>query len=185
MNTQFSTRKKLSVLGAAVSAAVLSLTGAAANAQMLEEVVVTAQKRAQSLQDVPISVSALSGDKMADAGIQRFEDAATYIPNFLISKESIGDKISIRGISSGNNAGFEQSVGTFVDGIYRGRGVQTRFAFLDVGMLEVLRARSRLSGSRTHLSDPPQTKRPDRELLSFQLMHQSKLKAGQISLGHS
>jgi outer membrane receptor protein involved in Fe transport len=106
---------------------------------MLEEVIVTAQKRPQSLQDVPISVSALSADKIADAGIQRFEDAAAYIPNFTLTKSSIGDTISIRGISSGTNAGFEQSVGTFVDGIYRGRSVQSRFAFLDVGMLEVLR----------------------------------------------
>jgi iron complex outermembrane recepter protein len=127
----------------ALSAVIAGITGFSVNSSAesfaLEEIVVTAQKRAESLQDVPISVSALSGDKIADAGIQRFEDAATYVPNFSITKEAIGDKISIRGISSGNNAGFEQSVGTFVDGIYRGRSVQSRFAFLDVGMLEVLR----------------------------------------------
>lgn len=105
----------------------------------LEEIVVTAQKRAESLQDVPISVSAISGDKLAESGIQRFEDVATYVPNFAISKDPIGDKINIRGIQSGNQAGFEQSVGTFVDGVYRGRGVQIRTAFMDVEMVEVLR----------------------------------------------
>ncbi|MAZ87373.1 MAG: hypothetical protein CL693_06995 [Cellvibrionaceae bacterium] len=105
----------------------------------LEEVVVTAQKREESLQDVPISVSAMSGDKITEAGIQNFEDVSSYIPNFIISQDSIGDKINIRGIQSGTQAGFEQSVGTFVDGVYRGRGVQSRFSFLDIGMVEVLR----------------------------------------------
>lgn len=105
----------------------------------LEEVIVTAQKRAESLQDVPISVSAISGDKLAESGIQRFEDVSSYVPNFAISKDPIGDKINIRGIQSGNQAGFEQSVGTFVDGVYRGRGVQIRNAFMDVDMVEVLR----------------------------------------------
>jgi iron complex outermembrane recepter protein len=130
---------KLALAIASLTAAGLPATLHAEEGFTLEEIVVTAQKRAESLQDVPISVSALSGDKIADAGIQRFEDAATYVPNFTITKEAIGDKISIRGIASGNNAGFEQSVGTFVDGIYRGRSVQSRFAFLDIGMLEVLR----------------------------------------------
>jgi iron complex outermembrane recepter protein len=105
----------------------------------LEEVVVTAQKRAESLQDVPISVSAMSAEKLAQSGVQRFEDVSAYVPNFAISKDPIGDKINIRGIQSGNQAGFEQSVGTFVDGVYRGRGVQIRNAFMDVAMVEVLR----------------------------------------------
>ncbi|AFU99409.1 TonB-dependent receptor [Simiduia agarivorans] len=106
---------------------------------VLEEVTVTAQKRPQTLQEVPISVSALDQARMEDAGIQRFEDLAAYVPNFAVVKDPVGDKINIRGIQSGNQAGFEQSVGTFVDGVYRGRGVQSRFAFLDVERVEVLR----------------------------------------------
>ena len=112
---------------------------AAASAQALEEITVTAQKREEGLQDVPISISALTGDKLAEAGIQRFEEASAYVPNFTVRKETIGDRISIRGLGSGNQAGFEQSVGTFVDGVYRGRSVQSRFAFLDIGRIEVLR----------------------------------------------
>lgn len=108
-------------------------------AQALEEVIVTAQKRAESLQDVPISVSAMSGEKMADAGIQSFSDMNTYVPSFSVVKDPIGDKINIRGIQSGNQAGFEQSVGTFVDGIYRGRGTQARYSFMDVEAVEILR----------------------------------------------
>ncbi|CAA0120624.1 Pesticin receptor [Zhongshania aliphaticivorans] len=105
----------------------------------LEEVIVTAQKRAQGLQDVPISISAFSGDKIKDAGIPDFEELSAYIPNFSVSENTIGDTISIRGINSDSQAGGEQSVGIYVDGIYRGRGVQSRFAFLDVGLIEVLR----------------------------------------------
>jgi outer membrane receptor protein involved in Fe transport len=106
---------------------------------VLEEVIVTAQKRAQGLQDVPISISAFSGDKIKDAGIPDFEELSAYIPNFSVSENTIGDTISIRGINSDSQAGGEQSVGIYVDGIYRGRGVQSRFAFLDVGLIEVLR----------------------------------------------
>jgi len=105
----------------------------------LEEIVVTAQKRAESLQDVPISVSAMSAERLAQSGVQRFEDVSAYVPNFAISKDPIGDKINIRGIQSGNQAGFEQSVGTFVDGVYRGRGTQSRYSFLDVEAVEILR----------------------------------------------
>lgn len=76
---------------------------------------------------------------MADAGVQRFEDVSSYVPNFRVSSDPIADMINIRGIQSGQQSGFEQSVGTFVDGVYRGRGVQIRNAFMDVGMVEVLR----------------------------------------------
>ncbi|MBK8272820.1 MAG: TonB-dependent receptor plug domain-containing protein [Sphingomonadales bacterium] len=61
------------------------------------------------------------------------------MPSLSIQPDPIGDRINIRGIQSGNNAGLEQSVSTFVDGVYRGRGVQTRFAFLDIARVEVLR----------------------------------------------
>jgi len=127
---------KYKLLSLAISS--LCLSGLS-QAQTLEEVIVTAQKRAESLQDVPISVSAMSGEKMADAGIQSFTDMNNYVPSFSVTKDPIGDKINIRGIQSGNQAGFEQSVGTFVDGIYRGRGTQSRYSFLDVEAVEILR----------------------------------------------
>lgn len=111
----------------------------AKESKKLEVITVTSQKRPQSLHDVPISVSAMNGEKIEDAGIQKFEDVATYVPNFSVTRDPIGDKINIRGIESGNQAGFEQSVGTFVNGIYRGRGTQARYAFMDVEMVEVLR----------------------------------------------
>lgn len=130
---------KLSRLYKTAIALAVSGSGALVQAQALEEVIVTAQKRAESLQDVPISVSAISGEKMSDAGIQSFGDLNNYVPSFSVVKDPIGDKINIRGIQSGNQAGFEQSVGTFVDGVYRGRGTQSRYSFLDVEAVEILR----------------------------------------------
>lgn len=132
----------------------LAIAAAAGSVQSetfaLEEIVVTAQKRAESLQDVPISVSAMSGDKLAEAGIPGMGDFSAYIPNFNVTSNAIGDVISIRGIQSGILASIEQSVGTFVDGVYRGRGTQSRFSFLDVGTVEVLRGpQSTLFGKNT------------------------------------
>lgn len=105
----------------------------------LEEIVVTAQKRTESLQDVPVAVSALSGEKLGEAGLGRIEDLKNYVPSLFMTETAIGNNISVRGIFSGVNPGFEQSVGTYVDGIYRGRPQQTRAPFLDLARVEVLR----------------------------------------------
>lgn len=110
-----------------------------ANSAQLEEIIVTAQKRAESLQDVPISVAALSGDKIRDAGIMTIEDLSSYVPNFTMTESAVGNVVFIRGIGSGINQGFEQSVGMFIDDIYLGRSQQFRAPFLDVAMVEVLK----------------------------------------------
>ena len=62
---------------------------------MLEEVIVTAQKRAESLQDVPISVSAIQGDKVKDAGIPNMAALADYVPNLHIAEAPVNTQISI------------------------------------------------------------------------------------------
>lgn len=105
----------------------------------LEEVMVTAQKRLQSLRDVPISVNALSSEKIEDAGITSVERIADYIPSFNMTQTGIGTNIAIRGISSGVNQGFEQSAAQFVDGIHYGRAQLARAPFLDLERVEVLR----------------------------------------------
>ncbi len=104
-----------------------------------DEIVVTAQKRTENVQDVPISISVVSGDQLDRAAIVKFEDLGSSIPNFSVSANASSDTISIRGINSDGQPGSEQSVGVYVDGVYRGRGVQSRFAFLDIDRIEVLR----------------------------------------------
>ncbi len=105
----------------------------------LEEIIVTAQKRAQKLQDVPISVSAVTGAKMEEAGLTNLESLSSYVPNFSINQTGISTTISIRGINSGISQGFEQSVGMYVDGIYYGRAQLARAPIFDVERVEVLR----------------------------------------------
>lgn len=105
----------------------------------LEEIIVTAQKRAESLQDVSVSVTALSGEKLADGAIARLEEVTAFVPNFTLTETGIGTNIYIRGIGSGINQGFEQSVGMYYDGIYYGRAQLARSPIFDLERLEVLK----------------------------------------------
>lgn len=106
---------------------------------ILEEIVVTAQKRAQVLADVPVSLTAISGEKLTDAGIENLSDMSEYTPNFKLVDSGLIPNIYMRGVGSGSNQGFELSVGMFSDGIHLGRPHQTRAAFMDVQRVEVLR----------------------------------------------
>ena len=107
---------------------------------MLEEVVVTAQKREQSLQDVPIAVAAMSGEKVNDNGIVNLEELAIFMPNVNINKGAASPNLFIRGVGSGTNAGFEQSVGMYIDGIYSGRAQLASVPItLDLARVEVLK----------------------------------------------
>lgn len=105
----------------------------------IQEIIVTSQKREESLQDVSVSVTAIDGDKLADKGIARVEELAAYVPNLTLTETGIGTTIYIRGIGSGINQGFEQSVGMYVDGVYYGRAQLTRSPFFDMERVEVLR----------------------------------------------
>jgi len=117
---------------------------------MLEEVIVTATKRAESMQDVPIAISMMSGEKISEQNIQSLDDLAIFMPNVHIAEGGAGDQLFIRGVGSGINYGFEQSVGTFTDGVYFGRGQASRSTFLDVERVEVLKGpQSTLFGKNT------------------------------------
>jgi len=120
----------------------LTIPHVAAENRVLEEMIVTAQKRSQGLQDVPIAVTLISGEKIIEAGILGLEDLTTYVPNVNMVQNPGGGSpsaITVRGIGSGNNAGFEQSVGMFIDGVYAGRSRQFLVPFLDIGTVEVLK----------------------------------------------
>ena len=106
---------------------------------LLEEVVVTAQKRTESLQDVSVSVAVTTGEQLIESGVKDFEILSQQIPAINISKGGASDQMYIRGIGSGFNAGFEQAVGTYIDGIYVGRSRGTRASFVDLAQIEVLK----------------------------------------------
>jgi outer membrane receptor protein involved in Fe transport len=130
---------KHNLLAAAIALSLTAPAIAQDDSPALEEVMVTAQKRPQSLRDVPLSVNALGGEKIESAGITNIETMADYIPSFNMTQTGIGTNIAIRGISSGVNQGFEQSAAQFIDGIHYGRAQLSRAPFLDIERVEVLR----------------------------------------------
>ncbi|BFM15162.1 TonB-dependent receptor [Maricurvus nonylphenolicus] len=129
-------------LAQAISVALASSTVSvyAEESFTLEEIVVTAQKRAESLQDVPISVNAVSGEFIQNSGVSNLEEMSAYVPNLNISDSPGTNQIVIRGLGSGaGNSSFEQSVGLYVDGVYAARARQFQVPFMDVERVEVLR----------------------------------------------
>jgi iron complex outermembrane recepter protein len=132
----------------------------------LETIQVTARKKVESLQDVPMSVSAISAKRLDDTGVDNLQELSTYIPGFEQPRLAIQSRMVLRGVSSGDNASFEQAVGTYVDGIYRGRMNQQRAGFFDVERIEVLKGpqvtlygNSSIGGAISMI-----TKRPEKEL---------------------
>ena len=111
----------------------------AADTDVLDEVVVTAQKRVQNIKDVPISIIVASGESLVKQNIGNLESLASQTPNVYVARGTISDSIYMRGVGSGVNMGFEQSVATFVDGVYHGRSRYSRGVFVDIERVEVLR----------------------------------------------
>src|ERR1700742_1213307 len=108
----------------------------ASSAPVLEEIIVTAEKRSENLQDVPISVVAINAQQIKDAGITDIRNLAILTPGLTVTSEG-NEAITtarIRGIGTvGDNPGLESSVGVNIDGVYRPRnGV----AFGDLGEIE-------------------------------------------------
>ncbi|NKI15886.1 TonB-dependent receptor [Spongiibacter sp. KMU-166] len=110
------------------------------SAPALEEVLVTAQKREQSAQDVPISVTAMSAEVMTKNGLNNLQNMSEMIPNLNIGATTDDTVITMRGLGSGGgNPSFEQAVGLYIDGIYAGRAAQFQVPFLDIAAVEVVR----------------------------------------------
>lgn len=105
------------------------------------DIVVTAQKRAQSLQEVPFAVTAFGPDQVEAQRLFGLEDLAKNTPNFTIASNSPSQPVlTIRGIGSTNReAGSDRSVVPFVDEIYLGRTSASTFDIFDIERVEVLR----------------------------------------------
>ena len=127
------------LLSKSILAVAISASATVSNAALLEEIVVTAQQRSESLQDVPVSVAAVTAEKMSNAGIVDLQGLSELVPNFSINETGISTTVTIRGISSGINPGFEQSVGIYNDGIFFGRDQLARIPMMDMERVEVLR----------------------------------------------
>ncbi len=115
--------------------------GAAANrANVIEEVMVTAEKRETSLQDTPIAITAMTGDQMHEWNIQNADDFATFVPGLWIGTTIGNLQVSLRGVS--NDSFFlagDSPVAFNVDGVFRGRQTGGNALFHDVERVEVLK----------------------------------------------
>jgi len=126
-----------------VSALALATYGAGAMAQpgVLEEVIVTAQKRSESLQDVPVAVNAFSAETIQEAGINNANDLAIMTPslNANVNTSPFTTRLTIRGIGTAqSDPALEPSVGLFVDGVFMSRSGLGTSDLTDIERIEVL-----------------------------------------------
>jgi len=116
--------KKIASAVALATIAAPSVSVAQEGGGFIEEVVVTATKRSQTLQEIPIAVTVTTADTIEKAQIQDLLDLQTVVPSLRVSQlqTSRNANFVIRGFGNGaNNPGIEPSVGVFIDGVYRSR----------------------------------------------------------------
>lgn len=108
-----------------------------------EDIIVTATRRAERLQDVPIAVTAVTGEELREAHVDSIAQVRSISPSLTVSTGSNPSStvnLQIRGIgTNGNSRAFEGAVGVFVDGVYRPKAGQVLKNWLDMSSVEVLR----------------------------------------------
>jgi len=136
-------------------------------ADTIEEIVVTARKRSENLQDVPAAVSAFTTEELTDRQIDRIEELQRLTPNLTINEASGLNpgavQIFIRGI--GSDPGFDQGVGIYVDDVYLNRTFGAMLELYDVERIEILKGpqghlygRNTIGGAIKYV-----TRKPDNE----------------------
>ncbi|KMS53627.1 hypothetical protein V474_22980 [Novosphingobium barchaimii LL02] len=142
-------------LKGAVSGAVLALVlGGSAYAQTavqgtdepqggITDIVVTAQKRAQNMQDVPVAISALSSDQLTANRITVASDLSAVVPNLTVRTQVGGSSLpvySMRGlVALGSAQGADRGIAVYIDGVYLGAAVGSQFELAEIERIEVLR----------------------------------------------
>lgn len=145
--TTLSRALALTVSGMALAAAASAraqdvATTPEADAPGAAEIVVTAQKRSERLQDVPVAVSVLSGQSLEQAARPSIESAAQQVPslNFLKSGTTLNQTIFLRGVGTASfSIAGEPSVSTVVDGVVYARSGEAFSDLVDIAQMEVLR----------------------------------------------
>ena len=137
------------MLGASVAQAQTASPGVASasaaptdtnNSNRVQEVVVTAEKRAENIQNVPLSIRAVTGEALANAGVTNPVDLQKLVPSLQINNGlfSSGVTIRIRGFGSAANTATDSDVASYVDGAYIPRPGAILGSFLDIKNVEVL-----------------------------------------------
>jgi len=125
----------LSALAVAVPQVAFSQSSA------LEEVIVTAERRAQDAQDVPIALTIIGGSEISPAGISSISDVALKTPNLTYTQFNIGEpQLFLRGLGTTiDSAGADPTVSVFIDDVYVGRSAGATSDLYDLERIEVLR----------------------------------------------
>jgi len=132
----------------------------------LDEVIVTAQKRQQSLQDVPLSVSAFSGDMLKESRMADIRAIVDFTPGFSgKTEDGFTDALAMRGIATNDfGIGGDPSVAMFVDGIWSGRTGGVMTALYDVERAEVVKGpqgtlfgRNSIAGAVSIITNKPES----------------------------
>lgn len=155
MSIPTSGRVRLAIRIGASALAITSCTGIAAQAQTvtesqettqrqegLQEIIVTARKREESVQNIPVAVTALSAETLVARNIRTIEQVAASVPQFVVARGSSGSgaNLSLRGIGSNfTSIGIEQSVSVNVDGVYYGQGRVLNEGLFDMAQVEILK----------------------------------------------
>lgn len=127
----------------AILAASLTTTAPAWGQEfIIEEIIVTASKRPQTLQEIPVAVTVVNADTLEKAQIIDIKDLQSIVPSLRVSQlhQSGNTSFFIRGFGNGsNNIGTEPSVGVFIDGVYRSRSASALADYPNLQRIEVLR----------------------------------------------
>ncbi|MEX1147682.1 MAG: TonB-dependent receptor [Sphingomonadales bacterium] len=109
-------------------------------ARALDEIVVTAQRRAESLEDVPISITTITSDALSGSGVTRVSELPQMVPGLRLDQSGTFAQPTIRGVgSSVAGPGLSTNVGTYVDGFYVPNSLTSDLQFLSVSNVQVLK----------------------------------------------
>jgi iron complex outermembrane recepter protein len=106
----------------------------------IEEIIVTAQRREENLQDVPVSITALTAEQMAERGTNDISRLEGQVPGFTFGRSGSDARPAIRGVRTENvGVNGDTTIGFFIDGVYQSRASQATTGFVDIARVEVQR----------------------------------------------
>jgi len=160
LHTRFMASFRLRASVVALAAGAVMVAGPVAaqdnsSSQRSDEIIVTAQLRQQNVQDVPLSITAVSGEMLEERSQTTLTDITAQMPNLLLQKNPAGQgnsvRVFIRGVGqSDQSPSVEPGVGTYIDDIYYGTVLASAFDLTDLDRIEVLRGpQGTLSGMNT------------------------------------
>ncbi len=127
-------------LAALISGCMMVAANVTAQESILEEIIVTAEKREASIQDTALAITAVSGDLLESGGLDEIEDLSLDVPSLVFSRAGGEAQLYIRGVGTNLfGIGQDSSVAVHQDGVYQGRAQMGLTQFLDVERVEVLR----------------------------------------------